>query len=94
MMEVGNVQIQLIDTPPLNEEYIEPEMLNLLRRGPFGIVHIENDAVQKRTLLRIRWRTIQPGGFCLICEATPTTVGPALNLCQDTVERELAELLA
>ena len=28
MMEVGNVQIQLIDTPPLNEDYIEPEMLN------------------------------------------------------------------
>ena len=32
MMEVGKVQIQLIDTPPLNENYVEPEMLNLLRR--------------------------------------------------------------
>jgi len=69
-------------------------MLKPLRRGYFGIVHIENDAVQKRTLLRIGRRTIQPGGFRLIREATPTTVGPALNLCQDTVQRELAELLA
>ncbi len=32
MMEVGHVQIQLIDTPPLNQEYIDPELLNLLRR--------------------------------------------------------------
>jgi ribosome-interacting GTPase 1 len=32
MMEVGNVQIQLIDTPPLNEDFVDPEMLNLLRR--------------------------------------------------------------
>lgn len=32
MMEMENVQIQLIDTPPLNEDFIEPEMLNLIRR--------------------------------------------------------------
>jgi ribosome-interacting GTPase 1 len=32
MMEVGRVQIQLVDTPPLNREYVDPEMLNLLRR--------------------------------------------------------------
>ena len=32
MMYHENVQIQLIDTPPLNPEYVEPEMMNLLRR--------------------------------------------------------------
>jgi ribosome-interacting GTPase 1 len=32
MMYYENVQIQLIDTPPLNPEYVEPEMMNLLRR--------------------------------------------------------------
>lgn len=32
MMEVGHVQIQLIDTPPLNRDYVDPELLNLLRR--------------------------------------------------------------
>ena len=32
MTLVDNVQIQLIDTPPLSEEYVEPELLNLIRR--------------------------------------------------------------
>jgi len=32
MMKFENVQIQLIDTPPLNEEHIEPELMNLIRR--------------------------------------------------------------
>ncbi len=31
MMEMENVQIQLIDTPPLNEEHVEPELWNLIR---------------------------------------------------------------
>lgn len=32
MMPVDGVQIQLIDTPPLNEDYVEPDMMDLLRR--------------------------------------------------------------
>ena len=32
MMPVGDVQIQLIDTPPLDRDFIEPEMLDLIRR--------------------------------------------------------------
>jgi len=32
MMPVENVQIQLIDTPPLNREYVQPELLDLIRR--------------------------------------------------------------
>ncbi len=32
MMRFENVQIQLIDTPPLNEEHVEHEMMNLIRR--------------------------------------------------------------
>jgi small GTP-binding protein len=31
MMNAGGVQIQLIDTPPLTTEYVEPEMYNLIR---------------------------------------------------------------
>ena len=65
-----------------------------LRRRHCRVVNIENDAVQKRTLLCIRWSTIQPGRLRLICEATPTTLGPALNLLQDTGQREFAQLLA
>ncbi len=32
MMMVGNVQIQLIDTPPLDRDFVEPELLDLIRR--------------------------------------------------------------
>ncbi len=32
MMPFENIQIQLIDTPPLNEDHVEPEMMNLIRR--------------------------------------------------------------
>lgn len=32
MMRFENVQIQLIDTPPLNEDHIEQELMNLIRR--------------------------------------------------------------
>jgi ribosome-interacting GTPase 1 len=32
MMLVKNVQIQIIDTPPLSEEYVDPEFMNLVRR--------------------------------------------------------------
>jgi uncharacterized protein len=32
MMPFANVQIQLIDTPPLNPDYVEPELYNLLRQ--------------------------------------------------------------
>ncbi len=33
MMLVDNVQIQLIDTPPLDREYLEPELVDLIRRA-------------------------------------------------------------
>jgi ribosome-interacting GTPase 1 len=32
MMQVDNVQIQLVDTPPLDRDFIDPEFPNLLRR--------------------------------------------------------------
>lgn len=32
MMDVGGAQIQLIDTPPLNREYVEPAMMDLIRK--------------------------------------------------------------
>ena len=33
MMLVDNVQIQLVDTPPLDREYLEPELIDLIRRA-------------------------------------------------------------
>jgi len=44
MMLVENVQIQLIDTPPLSEEYVEPELLNLIRRADLLLLLIDIQA--------------------------------------------------
>jgi len=31
MMPIENIQVQLVDTPPLTGDYVEPELLNLIR---------------------------------------------------------------
>jgi small GTP-binding protein len=41
MMEAENVQIQLIDTPPLNEDFVDPELLNLIRRADLILLMID-----------------------------------------------------
>jgi ribosome-interacting GTPase 1 len=41
MMPVENIQIQLIDTPPLNQEFVDPEMLNLIRRSDLVLVVVD-----------------------------------------------------
>ncbi len=41
MMPFDNIQIQLIDTPPLNEDHIEPEMMNLIRRVDLVLLVID-----------------------------------------------------
>lgn len=49
MMPVENVQIQLVDTPPLNRDYVEPELLNLIRRSDLIllVVDLQTDPVQQ-----------------------------------------------
>ena len=44
MLLVEDVQIQLIDTPPLNRDYIEPELLNLMRRADLLLVMLDLQA--------------------------------------------------
>jgi ribosome-interacting GTPase 1 len=41
MMPVGNIQIQLIDTPPLNKDYVESELLNLIRRSDLILLVVD-----------------------------------------------------
>jgi len=33
MMPIENIQVQLIDTPPVNGDYVEPELIHLIRRA-------------------------------------------------------------
>ena len=41
MMKIDNVQVQVIDTPPIGDEYIDPEFLNLIRRVDLVLVMID-----------------------------------------------------
>ncbi|UCG07741.1 MAG: TGS domain-containing protein [Desulfobacterales bacterium] len=49
MVEVENIQIQLIDTPPLNKDYMEPELMDLIRRSDLVlvVVDLQTDPVQQ-----------------------------------------------
>jgi ribosome-interacting GTPase 1 len=44
MMIVDNVQIQLIDTPPLNREYVEPALMDLIRRADLILLVVDLQA--------------------------------------------------
>jgi len=49
MMPVGDIQIQLIDTPPLDREYVEPELMDLIRRADLIllVVDLQTDPMQQ-----------------------------------------------
>jgi len=49
MMPMENIQIQLVDTPPLNRDFVEPELLNLIRRSDLIllVVDLQTDPVQQ-----------------------------------------------
>lgn len=64
MMLVDNVQIQLIDTPPLDRDFLEPEFLNLIRRSDLGVLVIDLQASPtnqlEQTLSILNNHQIQP----------------------------------
>jgi ribosome-interacting GTPase 1 len=41
MMPMENIQIQLIDTPPLNRDYVEPELIELIRRSDLILLVVD-----------------------------------------------------
>jgi ribosome-interacting GTPase 1 len=41
MMMVEDVQIQLIDTPPLNRDFVEPELMDLIRRSDMILLLVD-----------------------------------------------------
>ena len=49
MMPVENIQIQLIDTPPLSKEFVDPEMMDLIRRCDLVLlmVDLQTDPLQQ-----------------------------------------------
>ena len=49
MMPMENIQIQLVDTPPLNRDFMEPELLDLIRGSDYIllIVDLQTDPVHQ-----------------------------------------------
>ena len=41
MMLVGNVQVQLVDTPPLDRDYVESELFDLIRRADLILLVVD-----------------------------------------------------
>ena len=49
MMPLENIQIQLVDTPPLNRDFVEPELVDLIQRSDLIllVVDLQTDPVQQ-----------------------------------------------
>jgi len=66
MIQYQNIQFQLVDTPPLSGDRIEPWMADLLRRADIIVIllHLHGDALQglEETLLALRSLRIFPEG--------------------------------
>jgi ribosome-interacting GTPase 1 len=72
MMPIGNIQVQLIDTPPLNPEHVESGMLDLIRRSDLVLLVIDlNDfpieqfehaieLLEERNIAPLQWQDRYP----------------------------------
>ena len=64
MMPIENVQVQLIDTPPLNRDFIEPELMDLIRRCDLILIvldlHTQPIQQLEDTLTQMREHRILP----------------------------------
>lgn len=50
MMPIDNIQVQLIDTPPLNPDHVEPEFIELVRRAELVLFVVD---MQGQTMQQI-----------------------------------------
>lgn len=100
MMLVENVQIQLIDTPPLSGDYVEAELLDLIRRSDLIllVVDVQTHPVRQLedTIAILEENRIAPlhrKGRC--AEEQRATLKPLLvvaNKCDDEETDEVFEI--
>ncbi|MFQ5923928.1 MAG: GTPase, partial [Anaerolineales bacterium] len=97
MLEVGNVQFQLIDTPSIDREYVEPALMDLIRRADLvlTVVDLSMDPIQQldETLDEIRQHHIDPtleGNGRKRTEYAPIMV--LANKCDDAEAEENLEI--
>lgn len=80
MMPVENIQVQLIDTPPMNRGYVEPGLFDLIRRADLAliVVDLQADPLQQLedTLLLLREHRIAPRFSTAEAQKRLTANGP------------------
>lgn len=101
MLQIDNIQVQLIDTPPLDREFIEPQFIELIRRADEVAIVVDLQTYPIRqmdeTLAILREYRILPlvsGGESP--EDRRFYVKPVLimvNKCDDDEDMELFETL-
>jgi ribosome-interacting GTPase 1 len=98
MMPLENIQTQLIDTPPLNRDFVEPQLLDLIRRSDLLLLVVDlqtdplgqlEDAVaflQEHRIVARHLREASP-------EERGATFVPALLVVNKNDDQESDELL-
>lgn len=85
MMPIENIQVQLVDTPPLNREFVEPEFYQLLRRSDMILlmVDLEGDPIAQveETVEKLIENRIIPQHVQNQYDLAGTKVVPLLVLC-------------
>lgn len=75
MMPVENIQVQLIDTPAINREYIEPQFVDLIRRADLVwlVINLQTYPINQleNSLRVLRENRIVPQGRASEDEAVP-----------------------
>lgn len=98
MMPVENTQVQLVDTPPLSRDYVEPRLKELIRRSDLVllVVDLEQDPIgqlQESIALLEEYRIAPPQRMEHYPEEPPAlTFLPFLvlvNKCDDEADEEL-----
>ena len=97
MMAVDNIQIQLIDTPSLSREFVDPEMFNMLRRVDLIllVVDVQTDPVRqiKETVDILHERRIIPLNLQdQYTEELALTAKPFLVLANKTDDESINEV--
>jgi small GTP-binding protein len=100
MMMVGDVPIQIIDTPPLDREYLEPELFDLIRRADILIIVLDLQTYPIEQLQRaidiLAEHHISPiTGTQNVAQQTTITQKQTLivaNKCDDDELQELFEI--
>jgi len=67
MMPIDNIQVQLIDTPPLSKDYVEPRLIELIKRADLIFLVLDLQAYPiaqfQDTLALLEERRIMPEQF-------------------------------